>query len=108
MLGNYENINLPVNFAKNHTVIASFLISWYDSNHSFVTHEFYYRWTFDDAAAHLYYLMTSDSYSRYLRSSHYKDFIDGSRKKGGTRSLLPNLPKLTATKLNINATSKVQ
>ncbi len=23
------------------------------------------RWTFDDAAAHLYYLMTSDSYSRY-------------------------------------------
>ncbi len=24
------------------------------------------RWTFDDAAAHLYYLMTSDSYSRYI------------------------------------------
>jgi len=43
------------------------------------------RWTFDDAAAHLFYLMTSDSYSRYLRSAHYKDFLEGARKKGSAR-----------------------
>ena len=55
------------------------------------------RWTFDVAAAHLYYLMTSDSYSRYLRSSHYKDFLDGAKKKN-TRTF--NLSKLTSAKLN--------
>ena len=55
------------------------------------------RWTFDVAAAHLYYLMTSDSYSRYLRASHYKDFLEGAKKKN-TRTF--NLPKLTSAKLN--------
>ena len=50
------------------------------------------------AAAHLYYLMTSDSYSRYLRSSHYKDYLEGAKKKS-TRSF-PGLPKLTSAKLN--------
>ncbi|ROT78981.1 hypothetical protein C7M84_002289, partial [Penaeus vannamei] len=39
------------------------------------------RWTFDAAAAHLYHLMKSDSYSRYLRSEMYKEFLSGSRKK---------------------------
>lgn len=55
------------------------------------------RWTFDVAAAHLYYLMTSDSYSRYLRSNYYKDFLEGAKKKN-TRSF--NLSKLTSAKLN--------
>ena len=55
------------------------------------------RWTFDVAAAHLYYLMTSDSYSRYLRSSHYKEFLEGAKKKN-TRTF--NLSKLTSAKLN--------
>lgn len=39
------------------------------------------RWTFDRAAAHVYHLMRSDSYSRYLRSEMYKDFLSGSKKK---------------------------
>ncbi|KAG8293874.1 Regulator of G-protein signaling 7 [Homalodisca vitripennis] len=39
------------------------------------------RWTFDTAAAHVYHLMKSDSYSRYLRSEMYKDFLNGSKKK---------------------------
>ncbi|KAA0184476.1 hypothetical protein HAZT_HAZT004331 [Hyalella azteca] len=39
------------------------------------------RWTFDEAAAHLYQLMRSDSYCRYLRSDLYKDFLSGSKKK---------------------------
>ncbi|XP_076062555.1 regulator of G-protein signaling 7-like isoform X2 [Oratosquilla oratoria] len=46
------------------------------------------RWTFDAAAAHLYHLMKSDSYSRYLRSDMYKEFLSGSKKKrtGWSRS----------------------
>ncbi|XP_040572947.1 regulator of G-protein signaling 7 isoform X2 [Lepeophtheirus salmonis] len=56
------------------------------------------RWTFDVAAAHLYYLMTSDSYSRYLRSSHYKDFLDNTKKKN---SRTFQLPKLSSAKLNL-------
>lgn len=55
------------------------------------------RWTFDVAAAHLYYLMTSDSYSRYLRSSYYKDFLEGA-KKNKTRTFA--LPKLSSAKIN--------
>lgn len=31
--------------------------------------------------AHLYHLMKSDSYSRYLRSEMYKEFLSGNRKK---------------------------
>merc|ERR1712018_45102 len=55
------------------------------------------RWTFDVAVAHLYYLMTSDSYTRYLRSSFYKGFLEGAKKKN-SRSF--NLSKLTSAKLN--------
>ncbi|XP_044592994.1 regulator of G-protein signaling 7 isoform X1 [Cotesia glomerata] len=40
------------------------------------------RWSFDIAAAHVYHLMKSDSYSRYLRSEMYKDYLNGSKKKG--------------------------
>ncbi|XP_004520131.2 regulator of G-protein signaling 7 [Ceratitis capitata] len=39
------------------------------------------RWCFDVAAAHVYHLMKSDSYSRYLRSDMYKDYLNCSRKK---------------------------
>ena len=39
------------------------------------------RWSFDNAAAHVYHLMKSDSYSRYVRSDMYKDFLNGSKKK---------------------------
>jgi len=64
------------------------------------------RWTFDIACAHLYYLMTSDSYSRYLRSAHYKDFLEGSRKKSVKTFALP---KLSSAKQNImNAKEQIK
>lgn len=31
--------------------------------------------------AHVFHLMKTDSYSRYLRSDMYKDFLSGSKKK---------------------------
>ena len=73
------------------------------------------RWTFDVAAAHLYYLMTSDSYSRYLRSSHYKEFLEGAKKNKSRSGVFrpPGLPKLAtggaaaAAKLNNMVTSAV-
>lgn len=46
------------------------------------------RWCFDVAAAHVYHLMRSDSYSRYLRSDMYKDVLNGSKKKVKS---IPNL-----------------
>jgi len=55
------------------------------------------RWTFDVAAAHLYYLMSSDSYSRYLRSQHYKDFLDGA-KTNKPRTFA--IPKISGAKIN--------
>lgn len=46
------------------------------------------RWCFDVAAAHVYHLMKSDSYSRYLRSDMYKEYLNGSKKKVKS---IPNL-----------------
>ncbi|XP_017869788.1 PREDICTED: regulator of G-protein signaling 7 [Drosophila arizonae] len=46
------------------------------------------RWCFDVAASHVYHLMKSDSYSRYLRSEMYKDYVNCSRKKVKS---IPNL-----------------
>ncbi|KAG5314782.1 PREDICTED: regulator of G-protein signaling 6-like isoform X1 [Acromyrmex echinatior] len=45
------------------------------------------RWCFDVAAAHVYHLMKSDSYSRYLRSEMYKDFLNGSKKKTSVKGI---------------------
>lgn len=45
------------------------------------------RWSFDTAAAHVYHLMKSDSYSRYLRSEMYKDFLNGSKKKSSMKGI---------------------
>ena len=55
------------------------------------------RWTFDVAEAHLYYLMNSDSYSRYLRSTHYKDFLDGAKTN---KSRTFAIPKISGAKIN--------
>lgn len=55
------------------------------------------RWSFDIACAHLFYLMTSDSYSRYIRSSHYKDLLETAKKKTGKTFIA--IPKLSASKL---------
>lgn len=45
------------------------------------------RWAFDNAAAHVYHLMKSDSYSRYLRSEMYKEFLNGSKKKTSVKGI---------------------
>ncbi|XP_018899894.1 regulator of G-protein signaling 7 isoform X2 [Bemisia tabaci] len=45
------------------------------------------RWTYDTAAAHVYHLMKSDSYPRYLRSEMYKDFLSGSKKKTSVKGI---------------------
>ncbi|XP_022907745.1 regulator of G-protein signaling 7 [Onthophagus taurus] len=45
------------------------------------------RWTFDCAASHVYHLMKSDSYSRYLRSDMYKEFLNGSKKKTSVKGI---------------------
>ncbi|XP_063992649.1 regulator of G-protein signaling 7 isoform X1 [Diachasmimorpha longicaudata] len=50
------------------------------------------RWSFDVAATHVYHLMKTDSYARYLRSEMYRDFLNGSKKKAsvkGIRSIVP-------------------
>ncbi|XP_065209620.1 regulator of G-protein signaling 7 isoform X2 [Planococcus citri] len=45
------------------------------------------RWTFDIAAAHVYHLMKSDSYPRYIRSEMYKEFLNGSKKKASVKGI---------------------
>ncbi|KAH9502596.1 Regulator of G-protein signaling 7 [Bulinus truncatus] len=39
------------------------------------------RYVFDEAQDHIFKLMKSDSYTRYLRSDQYKEFLCGTRKK---------------------------
>uniref|UniRef100_A0A8R1DH05 Regulator of G-protein signaling egl-10 n=1 Tax=Caenorhabditis japonica TaxID=281687 RepID=A0A8R1DH05_CAEJA len=39
------------------------------------------RWSFDEAADHIYCLMKNDSYQRFLRSEIYKELVNSSRKK---------------------------
>ncbi|KAL3874180.1 hypothetical protein ACJMK2_037227 [Sinanodonta woodiana] len=39
------------------------------------------RYCFEEAQDHIFNLMKSDSYSRYLRSDMYKEFLSGTRKK---------------------------
>ncbi|XP_028969183.1 regulator of G-protein signaling 7 [Galendromus occidentalis] len=45
------------------------------------------RWTFEEAAAHVYQLMKNDSYPRYLRSAMYKEFLNGTKKKTSVKGL---------------------
>lgn len=52
------------------------------------------RTTFDDAAAHLYQLMKSDVYTRYLRSDMYKEYLNGTKKKPN-KLFIPKLPSLS-------------
>uniref|UniRef100_A0A5S6R3D7 Regulator of G-protein signaling 7 n=1 Tax=Trichuris muris TaxID=70415 RepID=A0A5S6R3D7_TRIMR len=39
------------------------------------------RWSFDEAAEHIYCLMKNDSYQRFIRSDHYKELICVEKKK---------------------------
>ncbi|XP_055946167.1 regulator of G-protein signaling 7-like isoform X2 [Argiope bruennichi] len=45
------------------------------------------RWAFEEAAAHLYQLMKSDSYTRYLRSEMYKEYLNGMKKKTSVKGI---------------------
>ncbi|XP_076306259.1 regulator of G-protein signaling 7-like isoform X2 [Tachypleus tridentatus] len=45
------------------------------------------RWTFDEAASHLYHLMKNDSYQRYLRSEMYKEYLSGTKKKTSIKGI---------------------
>ncbi|KAM3955130.1 regulator of G-protein signaling 7-like [Aphomia sociella] len=45
------------------------------------------RYCFDQAQAHVYHLMKSDSYSRYLRSEMYKDYLNGAKKKTSVKGI---------------------
>ncbi|XP_042910022.1 regulator of G-protein signaling 7 isoform X1 [Parasteatoda tepidariorum] len=45
------------------------------------------RWTFEEAAAHLYQLMKDDKYSRYLRSEMYKEYLNGMKKKTSVKGI---------------------
>ncbi|XP_019869455.2 regulator of G-protein signaling 7 [Aethina tumida] len=58
------------------------------------------RWSFDCAAAHVYHLMKSDSYSRYLRSEMYKEFLNGSKKKTSVKGIR-SIVSFSARKDNI-------
>uniref|UniRef100_A0A0N5CBB8 Regulator of G-protein signaling 7 n=1 Tax=Strongyloides papillosus TaxID=174720 RepID=A0A0N5CBB8_STREA len=56
------------------------------------------RWSFDEAADHIYCLMKNDSYQRFLRSDIYRDLLTQSKKKAPgktTRDIglrFPNIP----------------
>ncbi|XP_060515802.1 regulator of G-protein signaling 7 [Cylas formicarius] len=58
------------------------------------------RWAFDNAAAHVYHLMKSDSYSRYLRSEMYKEFLNGSKKKTSVKGIR-SIVSFSARKENV-------
>ncbi|XP_053372579.1 regulator of G-protein signaling 7-like isoform X3 [Mercenaria mercenaria] len=47
------------------------------------------RYCFAEAQDHIFKLMKSDSYGRYVRSDMYKDYLSGTRKK--VRLLLPSI-----------------
>jgi regulator of G-protein signaling len=46
------------------------------------------RWAFDNAETHVFHLMMSDIFPRYLRSDMYKEYLNGSKKKVKS---IPNL-----------------
>ncbi|VVC28367.1 G-protein gamma-like domain,DEP domain,Winged helix-turn-helix DNA-binding domain,RGS domain,RGS [Cinara cedri] len=45
------------------------------------------RWAFDIAAVHVYHLMKSDSYQRYIRSEMYKEYLNTSKKKTSMKGI---------------------
>ncbi|KAI1709850.1 regulator of G protein signaling domain-containing protein [Ditylenchus destructor] len=46
------------------------------------------RWSFDEAADHIFCLMKNDSYQRFLRSDIYRDLVNLSRKKNSLSALI--------------------
>lgn len=58
------------------------------------------RYCLDEAEDHIFKLMKNDSYSRYIRSDMYKEFLQGSKKKSKKRftSEVRRLKDFTGTK----------
>ncbi|KAG8507753.1 Regulator of G-protein signaling 6 [Galemys pyrenaicus] len=54
------------------------------------------RYTFEDAQEHIYKLMKSDSYARFLRSNAYQDLLLAKKKVSLGRTVLPFLVVLTS------------
>ncbi|KAL4238177.1 Regulator of G-protein signaling 7 [Mactra antiquata] len=54
------------------------------------------RYCFAEAQDHIFKLMKSDSYSRYIRSDMYKDYLSGTRKKSKKRLVPLEIRKMTA------------
>uniref|UniRef100_A0AAY4EPU2 Regulator of G-protein signaling 7 n=1 Tax=Denticeps clupeoides TaxID=299321 RepID=A0AAY4EPU2_9TELE len=50
------------------------------------------RYTFEDAQEHIYKLMKSDSYSRFIRSSAYQELLQAKKKTSQPRRSLENGP----------------
>ncbi|CAK9293378.1 unnamed protein product [Gordionus sp. m RMFG-2023] len=64
------------------------------------------RNTFDEAAEHIYQLMKSDSYNRFIRSDLFKDILASSKKKVVTqpsKSILPKISSLNKSGNNITS-----
>ncbi|CAJ0582079.1 unnamed protein product, partial [Mesorhabditis spiculigera] len=62
------------------------------------------RWSFDEAADHIFCLMKNDSYQRFLRSDIYRDLVAQSKKKAPVKMSrdigirFPNLPGFSGTR----------
>ncbi|KAI6195747.1 hypothetical protein M3Y94_01024000 [Aphelenchoides besseyi] len=69
------------------------------------------RWSFDEAADHIFCLMKNDSYQRFLRSESYRDLLSLSRKKSSLSALIsrktsrkvPTAPRSFSSKSNSSA-----
>ncbi|CAG0913432.1 unnamed protein product [Notodromas monacha] len=66
------------------------------------------RWSFDDAAGHVFHLMRSDTYSRYLRSDMYKEFLAGCKKKTTKTLFIPVFSNLNLGSSSSNTGSGQQ
>ncbi|XP_060099382.1 regulator of G-protein signaling 7 isoform X1 [Heteronotia binoei] len=53
------------------------------------------RYTFDDAQEHIYKLMKSDSYPRFIRSSAYQELLQAKKKFGNTMDRRTSFEKFT-------------
>ncbi|XP_064621614.1 regulator of G-protein signaling 7-like isoform X10 [Lineus longissimus] len=59
------------------------------------------RYCFAEAEEHIFNLMKSDSYSRYLRSDMYKEFLGGTKKKTSCKRCPPLLRMCSETEQDI-------
>ncbi|KAJ1368686.1 Regulator of G-protein signaling egl-10 [Parelaphostrongylus tenuis] len=63
------------------------------------------RWSYDEAADHIFCLMKNDSYQRFLRSDIYKDLLIQSKKKNTFSSLLVRAASRKLSRKAANSTT---